>query len=115
MKITTSFDNPPIGTRNCDWSAVTDNYDGSPECNDPIGRGATESEAIIDLLSQLPPGQIEHRSARVELLVPAEKAIRDAVVAVEAMPADERISSAVGFLLQARDAVARYVNEQVSA
>lgn len=56
MKIATSFDYPPIPTRNCDWSAVDgDTYDGAPDTHppDPIGRGATEAEAIADLLEQI--------------------------------------------------------------
>lgn len=50
MKIRTSFDYPPIPLRNCDWSAIDDDtYE--PGC--PIGHGATEQEAIADLLMQL--------------------------------------------------------------
>lgn len=45
-KIITTYVNPPIPLRNFDWSAVRDNYDGG----DCIGRGATEAEAIADLL-----------------------------------------------------------------
>lgn len=45
MKIITEHVYPPIPTRNCDWSAVTDNY----EPGHPIGWGATEEEAIQDL------------------------------------------------------------------
>lgn len=48
-KIRTSFDYPPIPIRSADWSAVVDGYDEG----DPIGRGATELEAITDLLEQL--------------------------------------------------------------
>lgn len=44
-KIVTSFDNPPIPVRSCDWSAC---YDGFEE-DGPTGRGATEAEAIADL------------------------------------------------------------------
>lgn len=47
--IVTNFDYPPIPTRDNDWSAVTDNYD----MGDPIGRGATEADAIADLKEQL--------------------------------------------------------------
>ena len=49
MKIRTSHDYPPIPIRCVDWSAVTDDY----ESGHPIGRGATEAEAIADLLEQL--------------------------------------------------------------
>jgi hypothetical protein len=50
MRIKTSFDYPPIPIRNFDWSAWDDDaYD----TGEPIGRGRTEEEAIIDLLEQL--------------------------------------------------------------
>jgi hypothetical protein len=51
MKIRTSYDYPPIPIRWLDWSAVDDDtYDGP---GSPIGTGATEQEAIADLLEQL--------------------------------------------------------------
>jgi len=51
MKIKTSFVNPPIPMRQFDWLAVDDDtYDGEG-C--PIGTGATEQEAINDLLEQM--------------------------------------------------------------
>jgi hypothetical protein len=54
MKIITSHDKPPIPTTAADWSAVTDNYDWAPDSRDcPIGRGATEMDAINDLVEQL--------------------------------------------------------------
>jgi hypothetical protein len=52
-KLTISTENvyPPIPTRNHDWIAIDDDtYDGEG-C--PIGWGATEKEAISDLLFQL--------------------------------------------------------------
>jgi hypothetical protein len=45
MKIITHYDPPPIPLRNCDWTAVTDDY----EPGQPIGYGRTEEEAIADL------------------------------------------------------------------
>ena len=45
-RIVTSFDYPPIPYRGADWSAVRDDY----EPGDPIGHGATEADAIADLL-----------------------------------------------------------------
>lgn len=48
-EIVTSFQNPPIPTRNFDWAAYTTDYEGG----DPIGYGPTESAAIEDLLDQL--------------------------------------------------------------
>lgn len=51
MKITTSFDYPPIPIRNYDWSAIDSNaYDGEGSL---IGHGATEQDAIADLLGQM--------------------------------------------------------------
>jgi len=47
--IHTTFEYPPIPDRSQDWSAITDDY----YPGDPIGRGATESEAIDDLIWQL--------------------------------------------------------------
>lgn len=53
MKIVTEYVYPPIPDRSCDWSAVDDDtYDGAPDSNCPIGRGATEAEAIRDLKQQ---------------------------------------------------------------
>jgi len=51
MKIKTAYVNPPIPDRRWDWQAIDDDtYDG-PGC--PIGCGATEQEAIRDLMEQL--------------------------------------------------------------
>lgn len=48
-KIITVHECPPIPTRGCDWCAYFDDLgaDGSP-----YGWGATEQEAIADLLAQ---------------------------------------------------------------
>jgi hypothetical protein len=59
VRIRTSFDYPPIPIRSMDWSAVDDDtYDVDRDeagffnkC--PIGRGATEQDAIEDLLDQI--------------------------------------------------------------
>jgi hypothetical protein len=49
--IKTTFYPPPIPDRRFDWLAIDDNtYDGP---GSPIGTGATEQEAIADLLEQL--------------------------------------------------------------
>lgn len=54
MKIVTDFVYPPIPIRQFDWSAVDDDtYDGEG-CK--IGYGATEQEAIDDLLDQMNDG-----------------------------------------------------------
>ena len=50
------------------------------------------------------------RRARIDRWVPAEQAIQDAVEAVEALPADERLTKAVTLLGEARHAVADYVD-----
>ena len=48
----------------------------------------------------------------LDQLVPAEKAIYDAVQAVEAMPADARLTKAVVLLQQAREQVADFVDDK---
>lgn len=45
-KINTYFVNPPIPIRQFDWSAVRVGYDE----DDPVGYGATEADAIANLL-----------------------------------------------------------------
>lgn len=47
--INTRHEFPPIPDRSFDWCATDDNYE--PGC--PIGLGATELDAIVDLLDQL--------------------------------------------------------------
>jgi hypothetical protein len=56
MKIRTSFDYPPIPIRDYDWSAIDeDTYDGAEDSKTrcQIGYGATEAEAIADLMEIL--------------------------------------------------------------
>lgn len=48
-RIVISFEYPPIHIRSVDWSATLDGY----EPGDPIGHGATEADAISDLLEQM--------------------------------------------------------------
>ena len=50
MKIRTSHWAKPIPLRQFDWEAIDDD---TYEAGCPIGYGATEQEAIDDLLSQL--------------------------------------------------------------
>jgi hypothetical protein len=52
-KIVTDFIYPPVPSRQFDWCAVTDNYDGADGGNEPIGYGPTEAAAIADLIEQL--------------------------------------------------------------
>lgn len=47
-KIVTKYDPPPIPFRDADWSAVWSDYD----LGSPIGHGATEAEAIEDLMAE---------------------------------------------------------------
>lgn len=54
VKVRTDHVFPPIPVRSMDWSAIDDNtYDGAADSHCPIGRGATEIEAIEDLLTQI--------------------------------------------------------------
>ena len=49
-KIKTFYDPPPIPMRCCDWAAIDDDtYD----IDSPTGYGATEQEAIDDLMWKL--------------------------------------------------------------
>ncbi len=51
--INTSYDHPPIPIRNMDWSA----WLGDMDIGVPIGRGATEREAIEDLFQIIQIGR----------------------------------------------------------
>ncbi len=54
MNIKTVFVCPPIPSRNHDWQAyVEGTIDGDPDSKAIIGTGATEEEAVADLLEQL--------------------------------------------------------------
>lgn len=51
-RILTSYECTSLPFRGVDWAAIDDRtYGGDP--GDPIGRGATEQEAIEDLLEQM--------------------------------------------------------------
>jgi hypothetical protein len=51
MRIKTEFIYPPIPSRSFDWQAYDDDtYDGP---GSPLGSGATEAEAIADLMEQV--------------------------------------------------------------
>lgn len=53
MRISVSFDYPPIPVRDMDFSAIdSSTYDGAEDSNCPIGRGATRMRAVFDLLAQ---------------------------------------------------------------
>lgn len=51
------------------------------------------------------------RRNRIDKLTPAELAIRNAMIAVEELPADVRLTEAVVLLGQAQSKVADYVDE----
>ena len=51
--IITDYWPKPIPVRTGDWSAVLDNYDGAPDSHCPIGYGATEAEAMQELIDQI--------------------------------------------------------------
>ena len=54
LRIRTHNEFPPIPIREFDWSAIDDDtYDGAEDSHCPIGRGATEQEAIDDLVAML--------------------------------------------------------------
>ncbi len=48
-RVVTSYDPPPIPYRTMDWSAWDDKLGAD---SSPIGRGATEAEAIADFYDQ---------------------------------------------------------------
>ena len=57
-KIVTTFVYPPIPYRGCDWQAMRDGDEPSEEGpSPPVGRGATEVEALRDLAEQLEDGK----------------------------------------------------------
>lgn len=50
--IRTAYDPPPIGARDCDWMAWDDRH--NPDDADyRVGYGATEAEAVADLMQQM--------------------------------------------------------------
>ena len=56
LRISTEHIYPPIPWRDHDWSAVWDDYDGAEDAPNRghIGYGATEEEAIADLIENHP-------------------------------------------------------------
>lgn len=53
-KIRTDFIYPPIPIRSFDWQAVYDNDEPDDEGRMAHGNGATETEAIVDLIENHP-------------------------------------------------------------
>lgn len=67
MKIETEYWRKPVPTDKFDWQAIeSGTYDGEPGC--PIGFGATEQEAIADLMEQLEESSPVSRSVKVGVL-----------------------------------------------
>lgn len=59
MNIRTHYSPKPIPSPQYDWQAVRDDYDGAPDAGPrPVGHGATEQEAIDDLLQQLEDSEV---------------------------------------------------------
>lgn len=54
------------------------------------------------------------RRGRVDLYEPAELAIRNAMLEVEKMPADVRLTDAVILLQQAKDKVSDFIDEKLN-
>ena len=54
------------------------------------------------------------RKGRVDLYEPAELAIRNAMLEVEKMPADVRLTDAVILLQQAKDKVSDFIDEKLN-
>jgi hypothetical protein len=73
----------------------------APDAGEPCDSAGTKKENRV---SEIP------RRCRFDLSTPAELAIRAAVDAVEALPADVRLTTAVILLGQAREAVADFVD-----
>lgn len=58
MKIKTTYVCPPVPERSFDWSAIDeDTYNGS---GSPIGFGATEQDAVKDLMDQMEKEECPH-------------------------------------------------------
>jgi len=102
--IRTDFVNPPVAVRRFDWSATVTGYGGEPA--EPIGRGATEAEAVRDLLEQIE----DEESAFAGATPLSAEAMRwlDATVeaATAALIRDEALARADGHAGAIREAVA---------
>ena len=77
-----------------------------------LGKGSSLEKMTVAQLEALVSGKEKEipRRSRLDQNTPAELAIRAAVDAVEALPADVRLTHAVVLLQEARDAVADYVD-----
>lgn len=69
MEIKTDYWRKPGPSNKFDWTATYDNYeggDGYDERPGPVGYGATEQEAIDDLLDNHPPCKNESKYVRAD-------------------------------------------------
>lgn len=67
MKIRTEHVFPPIPLRQFDWVAYDDDtYCGCGDCHCLRGNGATEQEAIADLMEQMEDRRAEEEAAAEE-------------------------------------------------
>ena len=69
------------------------------------------TEATATAAAESKPSQVLPTRMRVDQMTPAELAIREAMLAVEAMPADERLTDAVCLLRDASAKVYAYALE----
>lgn len=61
-RIITEFDPKPIASRDFDWAACEDDYDGT--AGSAVGYGKTEAEAVADLRERLADSSKPRRSYR---------------------------------------------------
>ena len=76
MRIKTEFIHPAIPDRSFDWSAIDeDTYDGAEDSNvrHQIGYGATEQEAIRDLLEILEVEYTDETAIELGLAEPTRR------------------------------------------
>jgi len=76
MRIKTEFVNPPIPDRSFDWSAIDDDtYDGAEDAPNrhEVGYGATEQEAIRDLLEILGQEYTDETAIELGLAEPTRR------------------------------------------
>ena len=65
LTITISFSSESAHYTGEGYVAVTDAYDGAPDSNSPMCRGATEREAVNGLLDQIELQQVADAARRI--------------------------------------------------
>ncbi len=83
-KIVTDFDPKPIPNRRFDWTATFDGYDGSDGSQEPIGTGATEKEAVSELIEQVEGTTCPHETAFLRQLASVRTLTLAAILAFAA-------------------------------